>query len=167
MINFSSLCNSCIQKGCCTNSSEPLVFDNELKTLSAALPNKGNFLKKISIRGKDATVIKKKENSPSCIFWDEDKHNCSIYDNRPFDCRAYPFDILEINGKYHWIVYSCNPDSNWKWAENHLTSLENDPRFSEVINHLDVFSGNTERILPVESNKTLYVVLREIRIPNF
>ena len=98
-----------------------------------------------------------------CIFWDEDKKMCSIYENRPFDCRAYPFDIHLINGKYHWIVYSCNSKSDWKWTEEYLEALENDKQFNEVMKKIEIFAGHTKMILPQELEKTPYTVLRKVK----
>jgi hypothetical protein len=42
--------------------------------------------------------------------------------------------------------------------------LENDGGFSDVIQNMDIFARHTEMILPTESKKTPYTVLREIRI---
>jgi Fe-S-cluster containining protein len=44
----------------------------------------------------------------SCVFLD-DSFKCSIYSHRPFECRIFPFDIKEINGKLHWIVWQVCP----------------------------------------------------------
>ena len=112
------------------------------------------FLEDRNVYGKTVKAIKKKPNSTLCIFWDQDNKKCSIYKQRPFDCRSYPFDILQINEKYHWIVYSCNPQSNWQWAESYLQMLEQDVAFSEIMENIDVFSGNTSLVLPDESKKT-------------
>jgi Fe-S-cluster containining protein len=39
-----------------------------------------------------------------CTFLDDNKM-CTIYDLRPIDCRLFPFDIAELDGRYYWIVY--------------------------------------------------------------
>jgi Fe-S-cluster containining protein len=120
------------------------------------------YLHDRNVNGVLIKAINKKPNSNLCVLWDEQEKKCSIYKQRPFDCRAYPFDILKINGKYHWIVYSCNPESNWEWANEYLTMLENDKAFPEVMEKIEIFSVNTGLILPTESQKTPYVVLREV-----
>jgi len=74
----------------------------------------------------------------------------------------YPFDILYVNNSYQWIVYSCNKDSDWSWSEDHLKSLENDDGFDELMKNLDVFSEHTKMILPSESEKTPYTILRKV-----
>ncbi len=34
--------------------------------------------------------------------------HCSIYENRPLECRLNPLSIYEVGGQLHWIIYlSC------------------------------------------------------------
>jgi hypothetical protein len=162
--SFKKLCSSCNSQGCCTNSAVPLVFANDYENLKAKDKENNNFLKEIDIDGKKIKAVRKKKNSDICIFWDEFRNNCSIYENRPFDCKAYPFDICNIDGKYRWIVYSCNPHSNWDWSESFLQMLENDQGFYDIIQNMDTFAKHTKMILPSESKKTSYTVLREVRM---
>jgi Fe-S-cluster containining protein len=161
MVDFSRLCTSCKTQGCCTNSAVPLVFASDLADLKSINKDSDDFLHNRNVNGIIIKAINKKPNSNVCIFWDEQK-GCSIYKQRPFDCRAYPFDILKIDGKFHWIVYSCNPQSDWRWTEEYLQSLEQDKAFAEVMEKIEVFSGNTLLILPEEAKKTPYVVLRKV-----
>ena len=161
--SFSKLCDSCTHQSCCTNSAEPLVFENDFKRLESIGKTDERFLHTRDVKGKKIKAINKKNNSTQCIFWDEEKKNCSIYEQRPFDCRAYPFDVILINGKYHWIVYSCNPESSWQWVESYLEMFENDESFKEIKKNLKIFADNTELVLPDEEKKTPYIVLREVR----
>lgn len=140
----------------------PLVFDSDYTALESIGKIGNEFLHDRNVNGNIIKAINKKKNSNHCIFWDEKDSKCSIYHQRPFDCRAYPFDILKIDGQYHWIVYSCNPDSNWSWTEEYLSALEHDDAFSEVMSKAEIFSGNTVLILPNESQKTPYVTLRKV-----
>ena len=164
MISFTKLCGNCQHQGCCTNSSVPLVFPNDLIALESIGKSGKEYLQEVIIKDKKLLAVKKKNNSNLCVFWDESKKMCSVYENRPFDCRAYPFDIYLINGKYHWIVYSCNPDSNWQWSEEYLQALEKDMESNEVFKEMETFANNTELILPHESQKTPFTVLREVKI---
>ena len=166
MVSFKRLCDSCQSHGCCTNSAAPLVFKHDLAALKSIGKSGSDYLEEITIRNKKVLAIRKKENSTHCVFWDQNKEQCSIYANRPFDCRAYPFDISLIDGKYYWIVYSCNPDSDWNWSESYLKELEEYMELNEIINDIDTFAGNTELILPKESQKTPYVIIREVKIKN-
>lgn len=163
MASFEKLCISCKHQGCCTNSAVPLVFSHDFEDLKAIGKHSDEFLKEVNVYGKKVKAIRKKENSNICMFWDEAKKMCSIYKNRPFDCRAYPFDIHLVDGKYHWIVYSCNPQSGWEWSEDYLKMLENDKQFEEVMEQIEIFAGHTRMILPQESDKTPFTILREVR----
>lgn len=163
MVKTKKLCENCTTFGCCTNSAAPLVFLQDYKDLKTIGKASSKFLEEIIINGKKIKAVKKKTNKTTCVFFDEDKKRCTIYQDRPFDCRVYPFDILQIDKKYCWIVYSCNPDSDWTWAESYLKILENDKQFEEVMNKIDIFAGNTARILPQESKKTPFITLREVK----
>jgi len=114
MADFAKLCSSCKTQGCCTNSAVPLVFSADFEDLKSINKATDEFLHDRNVNGSIIKAVNKKKNSNNCIFWDEENKNCAIYEHRPFDCRAYPFDILKIDGKYHWIVYSCNPQSDGK-----------------------------------------------------
>lgn len=162
-MSFHRLCDDCRNQGCCTNSAVPLVFSQDFADLKSIGKNNDKFLMEFEVSGKPIRAIRKKNNSDICVFWDEDKKICSIYQNRPFDCRAYPFDICMVGGKYHWIVYSCNMESDWQWTEEYLSMLENDKQFVEIMEKIDIFAGHTEMVLPQESKKTPYVVLRKVK----
>jgi len=166
MTSFKRLCDSCNHQGCCTNSSIPLVFSSDLKALESIGRSGDEYLQDVQIKGKKVKALKKKNNSNVCVFWNEEKRICSIYENRPFDCRAYPFDIRLVDGKYRWIVYSCNPDSDWHWSESYLEALEKDMELNDIFNSIETFANNTELILPKESQKTPYIILREVRSIN-
>ena len=162
MSDFKKLCESCSEQSCCTNSAVPLVFTSDLKKLKKIGKATDQFLKKKKIGKYSIDTIKKKVNSDMCVFWNENTKNCSIYSERPFDCKAYPFDILKIDGQYHWIVYSCNPSSNWKWSEFYLNMLEKDLGFNEIMAKIEIFEEHTKMILPSESKKTPYIILRKV-----
>jgi Fe-S-cluster containining protein len=160
---FEKLCTSCKHQGCCTNSSAPLVFLHDLNALKNIGKSGSEYLQEVTIKDKKVKTIKKKNNSNICIFWDENERKCLIYKNRPFDCRAYPFDICLIDGKYYWIVYSCNSDSDWHWSEIYLQTLEKDMELNEIFNDVETFANNTELILLQESQKTPFTILREVQ----
>ena len=162
-MSFEELCGSCKHKNCCTDSQEPILFENDLRKLNSIGKNTDNFLQTILVNGTNVKAIKKKQDSTECIFWDNSSSSCSIYNERPFDCKAYPFDILKVDGKYHWIVYSCNEDSDWKWSEDFLQMLESDDSFKDILKNIETFSNNTQRVLPLESSKTPYTILREVK----
>lgn len=39
-----------------------------------------------------------------CKFLNKNKL-CDIHKDRPIDCRLYPFDILKINSRFHWVIW--------------------------------------------------------------
>lgn len=160
---FESLCGNCNHKNCCTDSAVPLVFPDELEKIKSIDPKYSEHTKLITIKGKQIAAIDKKKNSTECVFWDSNTGGCSIYESRPIDCKLYPFDILYLDNSYHWIVYSCNKDSDWKWSESHLQTLEKSTGFSELMNNIDFFSEHTNMVLPKESEKTPYKVLRSVK----
>ncbi|MDE1726770.1 MAG: YkgJ family cysteine cluster protein [Thaumarchaeota archaeon] len=165
MISFKRLCDNCASHGCCTDSTVPLVFSTDFEALKSIGKAQDLYIQELDIKGRKVKALKKKQNSSNCVFWNEEKKLCSIYEQRPFDCRAYPFDILFVEGKFHWIVYSCNPDSNWEWSEKYLERLEKDMEINKIFDEIASFADNTDLILPDESKKTPYTVLREVRFP--
>ena len=157
---FESLCGTCSHKNCCTDSAVPLVFSTELKKIMKIDSQYLKHIQTIEINGKQVKTLKKKPNSTQCVSWNGD--GCSIYESRPIDCKLYPFDILYLNDSYFWIVYSCNPTSDWKWSESYLQTLEDADGFVELMENIDVFSEHTNMVLPSESQKTPYVILRKV-----
>lgn len=43
----------------------------------------------------------------NCKFANENR--CRIYLNRPIDCRLFPLDIIEEDGKYWWCIFTICP----------------------------------------------------------
>jgi Fe-S-cluster containining protein len=142
------------------------VFSHDLNALKNIGKSGTEYLQEVMIKNKKVKAIKKKNNSNICVFWNENERKCSIYENRPFDCRVYPFDICLIDGKYYWIVYSCNPSSDWHWSEIYLQILERDMEFNEIFNDIETFADNTELHLLQESQKTPFIILREVKCKN-
>jgi len=157
---FNKLCDSCNHHGCCTGFANPIVFSHDLADLESIGKSKDEFLETVKINGQDAKIIRKKNNSSVCVFYDEDKRICTVYNNRPFDCRAYPFDICLIDNKYHWIVYSCNTASDWTWSEKYLQMLENDVQFKEVLEKIDIFAMSSLDVL--QKSQVQFKILREV-----
>ena len=161
--SISHLCNNCKKLSCCTDFFPPLLYPTDLISLKNAGKSESDFIKNIRINGTVVKTIKKKENSTACMFWDEEERLCSVYNNRPFDCKMYPFDVIWSNNAYHWIIYSCNPDSDWKWTEAYLQKLEADPQFNEMMQNsegLRLTSDNVECLGNIEEPP--YAILRKV-----
>ncbi|KAF6247416.1 hypothetical protein C6990_02825 [Nitrosopumilus sp. b3] len=162
MLMFENLCGNCNHKNCCTDSAVPLVFSNDLQKIMKTEPVPEKYIQTKKINGKNIDTLKKKDNSIECVFWNAETSGCSIYESRPIDCRLYPFDIMYLNNSYHWIVYSCNENSDWKWSEKYLEFFESDEGFRELMKNIDIFTAHTKMILPEESKKTPFIILRKI-----
>lgn len=158
---WANLCDECKHKSCCNDYVTPFLSPKEYEKIG----NLGhvNFAKKVKINNISGYALDKKKKSDECIFWDS-KKGCTVYSERPFDCKVFPFDIYKINGKYTWVVYSCNIESSWEWSEKILQTMERDLLTDDVIEHLEAFTdlGRLDK-----SDKSYqYKILREIRIPN-
>lgn len=99
-------CNSCVGKfDCCCNCETidmPILLPFEAKRISV-ISRKGidDFASKLS---SNLYQMNRTDNDPhkGCIFFQNNK--CSIYKDRPIDCRLFPFDFKEIDGEY-WLIY--------------------------------------------------------------
>jgi len=162
MTDFKQLCSSCTHQACCTDFAAPLVFTEDIKDLKDIGKDSDEYLEEIIIQNKPVKRIKKKPNSNACTFWDEEKRMCSIYNKRPFECRMFPFDINPIDGKFYWIIFSCNPDSDWKWTEEYLTMMENDKSFPDILDNISLFADMIQKDVLDKEQEILYTVLREV-----
>ncbi len=160
--SLENLCSKCTHTSCCNNFVTPFVTPSEKEKIS----NIGHkdFSEDFNTHGMNVHALKKKPGTDECVFWEKDK-GCGIYQNRPFDCMLFPFDIYKINGEYTWVVYSCNPESNWTWTEKILVSLEEDIISEEIIKYLDAYS-DVER-LDVSDKSFDLVELRKVNLNSF
>lgn len=161
--SISKLCGNCKKLSCCTDFYPPLLYSSDLIRLKSAGKSEDEFLKLVTINGNVVKTVKKKENSTTCMFWDEENRLCSIYQNRPFDCKMFPFDVYWTNNEYYWIIYSCNPDSDWRWTEEYLQKLETDPQFDEMMQNseeLRLTSDNVECLADIKEPP--YAILRKV-----
>lgn len=156
-----TLCGTCTGKSCCTDFAEPILFPTDLVKLDGIKKSSPDFIQEIVIKDKHIKTIKRKKDSNSCIFFNQETNRCDIYQDRPFDCRMYPFDILWVDNGYHWIIYSCNPNSDWSWTEEHIKRIEDDPQFREVMKNREVFRLMSENHIG-KTIKPAYVILRRV-----
>lgn len=105
-------CNGCVGRfDCCCNCETidmPILLPFEAKNISSITKKSiDTFAKKMT---NNLYQMKRVNDDPlrECIFFQNNK--CSIYSNRPVDCRMFPFDFKEIEGEY-WVIYynkACN-----------------------------------------------------------
>lgn len=86
---------------------------------------------------------------------------CDIYNERPFDCRFFPFDILKLNGKFTWIIWQIKCPLVEKSKEEFKPYLEEHeqkliPVFKDYLEDYSKF--RLEEFL----SKFQYKVLREV-----
>ena len=160
--SYKNLCGSCKSKPCCSDLfAPPILFEEDLRKLDTIGKANSNFVNESIIKNKTFKTIKKKENSNACIFFDEKSNVCSIYEHRPHDCRRFPFDIEWVEGEFRWIVYSCNPMSDWSWTEEHLKKLESEPQFNEMMRFADYFRMTSNDYVDSEKEPA-YSILRKV-----
>jgi len=158
---FKKLCDNCTQQGCCTSSASPLLFQDDLEKLRNTGKSEEEYIQYIEIKGKKFKALKKKRNSNICIFWDEEKEKCSVYDKRPFECRAFPFSLELVDDKCYWTIYSCNPDSDWKWSEDYLQNLEKEIGFKQIMENIEYFNEHPDQTLGL-ANEFQFTFIREV-----
>ena len=159
---FQKLCETCSHQECCTKSASPLLFEDDLKKLKTLGKPEEEYVELIKIDGKNFKALKKKEDSKTCVFWDDEKQMCSVYDKRPFECRAYPFSLEMEDDKCFWTIYSCNPDTDWKWTEDYLKNLERERGFKQIMENIEYFEQHPDNTVGLEG-ESQFAFIREVR----
>ena len=93
----------CTQCGkCCTGAPGYVwVDDDEVEALSIRLGMSENAFRRTYTRreGDRRTLIEKPNND--CIFYDANR-GCTVYDQRPKQCRTWPFWDSNLKSERHW-----------------------------------------------------------------
>lgn len=99
-------CNSCVGKfDCCCNCEKidmPILLPFEAQKIAISTRMKiEDFCEK---KTQNLYQMRRVDDDPDkgCVFFQNNR--CSIYSDRPIDCRLFPFDFKEINGEY-WLIY--------------------------------------------------------------
>ena len=142
-------CLICRGKSCCNlDIAHPLfVTQEEMKRIRDLYPDKAESFNKTF----------------PCPFLLEDGL-CMIHENKPVDCRLFPFDLIKSDGKFFWIIWKldCLILRDEGKFEEYLSDLEVRliPGFSPYLEDYSLF-----RIDELFS-KFSYEVLREVRCWN-
>jgi hypothetical protein len=86
---------------------------------------------------------------------------CSIHDIRPFDCRMFPLDFPEINGKDKWILWDyCSYSKQLNKTMLNKMIIDIEKNFAEQLKFL-YYSGQ-----PINKLKRLgsFQILREMNL---
>ncbi len=77
------------------------ILCKSLVTIRKGEPAFDNVRNRVVSSASDIIKIRSKNNSRSCIFLDDNKEACEIYDNRPIECKALQcWDTTEIEKLY-------------------------------------------------------------------
>ncbi len=90
----SSACQNCGGKCCIGESGYIFLSLHEAQDISRFLGISFEvfalkYLKKVGYRF--SLIEKPFENGAACVFFDEEKRNCRIYEVRPKQCKTFPF----------------------------------------------------------------------------
>lgn len=146
-------CSSCsIKKNCCCD------FDDEIDNIIVTAEEKNaliqrtgqeyeKYFRKINDKAYNILNIDSK-----CPFY---KKGCTVYDIRPSDCRLFPFDLKNIDGKYYLIRYDL-PCGSKQVNEDNLDS---------IINTLKtIIETYTDKKLEERVNRLKFDIIREIEM---
>lgn len=100
-INFSECdgCSKCCNFSECEGRSEGCYSPWLLKEESLSLSDIGLAVNEIgSVAFIDGAV---------CRYAKENR--CHLYEDRPLDCRMFPLDIIEEEGRYWWSIFTICP----------------------------------------------------------
>ena len=147
-----SHCSQCkIKKNCCCDFDESIdnivTSINEKETIVSRL-GKGSekYFKKINNEAYNIISI-----DSICPFY---KDKCTIYDTRPNDCKLFPYDLKEINGKYYLILYDlpCGSSSV-------------DENVDKIVKELClIIKTYTNKKIEEKVNNLPYKIIKEIKL---
>jgi len=145
----------CIRCGtCCKKGGPSFHLEDKILIEKGSIPSKylytiregelsyDNVKERLLPASSDIIKIKGKKDSLTCIFFNEQENECTIYDNRPLECRVLKcWDTREIEK-----IYSKNRltrkdlistiDGLWDLIENHQTQCSHDnlKLFIDILN---------------------------------
>lgn len=88
-----------------------------------------------------------------CPFYDK---KCTIYNDRPNDCRLFPFDIKIIENKYFLILYKLDC-----FNFNDMIKENVDDIVELVKPYIDIFASKE---LNIKLDAMEYTIIKEIKI---
>lgn len=138
---------------CCSYFDEinpPCLNKEELEKIKKII-GKDNFYNTL-----DQNLFTLKTNGDNCIFYNDNK--CRIYDNRPTDCKLYPFDIMKIKQKYYLILYTLHCINNEQFQNNNYNI---DSLVNSIIPWIEDFTD--ERNF-TKIKKKGYKIIKEIKV---
>lgn len=93
----------CTRCGACCTGSEGFVWVNDAEVAALATRlgiTEGEFRKSYTRRAQGKTTLIEREGG-DCIFWQKSK-GCTVYEDRPRQCRTWPFWNSNIHSESDW-----------------------------------------------------------------
>lgn len=100
----------------------------------------------------------------SCVFLDG-SGSCSKYSNRPFECRIFPFDIMRIKGRLHWIIWEVCPVHSLLDHEEYIDGMEQRLSKDWPLDYIEQYAAYHKQNQPNKYSREKYKVIREVRWP--
>lgn len=127
---------------CCSRVSKsgelppPFVFPFEVDRIASLAPNGGALECGRTLASDEVWTLKATERG--CVF--SVAGACQIYENRPLDCRLFPFDIREgADGSLVWICYErmcgLSEELPAAWAKARALLISAAPTFHDLRNY--------------------------------
>jgi len=141
----SDTCLKC--RGCCRFSEAdslwtPLLSRREQEILSTACPGEQGMIK----NGRLATVPAKEDAIHYCVLFSPEENTCRCYEQRPLECRLYPFLIDSVGGKVFLSM-----DMNCPFAREH----SGEDVFKEYVSYLADYLNSAPLLELLRAEKRL------------
>ena len=146
-------CTKCNKtNNCCCNFEKidrPIISKDEKEKIELCYINNDNkkLFQELTNECFNINTINNK-----CIFYDG---KCKIYNNRPYDCRLYPYDIKKINEKFFLVLYKLDCIEYENFFENVGFLIE---KIKPFINTFTDINYNSKL------NELEYTIIKEIYI---
>ena len=143
-------CSQCKEKlNCCVDFEDidnPIIYIEEKNKIQKSIKCDDSIFSKITEDCFNINTI-----NGVCPFY---KNGCSIYDIRPNDCRLYPYDLKQIDGKIYLIRYKV------KCLHGNVV----DDYIDDVIERIKPYiSTYTDKRFEKKVDKFQYEIVKEIK----
>lgn len=97
------LCFACTRCGnCCTGAGAVRVTDAEIEALARRLGlSDAEFRTAYTRRLRGAVVALREKRNSDCVFYDAQR-GCTVYEERPRQCRTWPFWRAVVHSRERW-----------------------------------------------------------------